>query len=182
MLLLSRIAGIFFIFGCGTLLHHLFKWSGRSRLVAPVAPVNESLWEHFKMFLWPGLLIAPLEYALVGREHPGFAAGTAAGLLLMPLATALGFYAYTAVLGRHVLALDIALFLVAVVAGQLTGHLVMTEMRPHTWMQFAGVAALTLMVVLHAVTTFRPPRFGLFRDPVRDCYGIPDEPGLDTGP
>ena len=46
-----QIAGFFFVSVVGTLLHFLFEWRGESRLVALIAPVNESIWEHMKLVL-----------------------------------------------------------------------------------------------------------------------------------
>jgi hypothetical protein len=33
----------------GTILHFLYDWSGKSRLVAVFSGVNESTWEHMKL-------------------------------------------------------------------------------------------------------------------------------------
>ena len=42
----------------GTLLHFLFDWSGGSWAAALIAPVNESVWEHLKLLVFPMVAFA----------------------------------------------------------------------------------------------------------------------------
>ena len=50
------ILGILIIFGLSTLNHFLFKWSNYSSFFAFIAPINESLFQHAKMFFYPIVL------------------------------------------------------------------------------------------------------------------------------
>ncbi len=124
------------------------------------------------MHFWPGAAFAAVEYAFVGRQVPGFVGGVGAALVTMPLVTATVFYAYTAVLGKHVLTADIVLFLVAAVIGQLAGYWVMVGMMPHGWLQIAGGVAIGLMAAAFAFFSYLPPRVFLFRDWVSKGFGI----------
>lgn len=54
----------------GVLLHFCFDWSGRRRLLAVFAPVNESVWEHLKMAYWPLLVLTGVQ-RLAGADEPG---------------------------------------------------------------------------------------------------------------
>ena len=45
-ILLWELAGIIFIVVLGSVLHFAFEWSGRWTPIAPIAAVNESVWEH----------------------------------------------------------------------------------------------------------------------------------------
>ncbi len=47
------IIGVFFIFGLSCLSHFLFKWSNYSLFISYLSPVNESLFQHAKMFFYP---------------------------------------------------------------------------------------------------------------------------------
>ena len=47
----------------GTLLHFLYDWTGGSALAAVFSAVNESAWEHMKLFFVPTFI-----YALVQRR------------------------------------------------------------------------------------------------------------------
>lgn len=47
------LVGVPVLFLAGTLLHFLYGLSGEFFLVGLLAPVNESVWEHLKLALWP---------------------------------------------------------------------------------------------------------------------------------
>lgn len=47
------LTGIPILFLTGSLLHFAYELSGKNILIALIAPVNESVWEHSKMVLWP---------------------------------------------------------------------------------------------------------------------------------
>ena len=114
-----ELTGIPIIFMAGSMLHFVFEWTNYWLPAAVIAPVNESVWEHFKMCFWPGLCFAVIEYCFLKQVATNFWTGKAFGLLLMPLVIGLGFYGYTALTGKHNLAADILLFLIAIAAGQL---------------------------------------------------------------
>ena len=50
------LVGVPVLFLAGTLLHFLYGLSGEFFLVGLLAPVNESVWEHLKLALWPTTL------------------------------------------------------------------------------------------------------------------------------
>ena len=54
-LLIWEIACIFWIAFAGALLHFAFELSDYWKPMAFIAAVNESVWEHQKMFFWPFL-------------------------------------------------------------------------------------------------------------------------------
>lgn len=45
------------IFVLSLIWHNLYDWMGSSKLIAWLAPVNESVWEHLKLTLWPMILV-----------------------------------------------------------------------------------------------------------------------------
>ena len=102
------IAGILCVSILGTLLHFPYRWSGRNPLIGLIAPVNESVWEHMKLLFFPMLLFGlwNLKGVTDACRISAFHAGLLMGTLLIPVL----FYAYTSVLGRNFLVLDIALF------------------------------------------------------------------------
>ena len=88
--------GLLVVLAAGNLLHFIYDWTGQSPIAAPLAAVNESTWEHMKLFITPWVLWSLVErIALQGHgsllparglgDHVGgctdFPAGGAAGLL-----------------------------------------------------------------------------------------------------
>jgi len=65
----------FFIFGTliiflfSSLNHFLYKWSNFSPFIAFIAPVNESLFQHAKMFFYPCVLYYLLVYIIFSSTH-----------------------------------------------------------------------------------------------------------------
>lgn len=165
------LAGIPVIIVGGVLLHFCFDRSGRRRVLAVFAPVNESVWEHLKMVYWPLLMLTGVQH-LAGAGEPGLSGGRAAGFLTAAaLMLALYFVSVAAqpAMGlRSRLATDAAIFVAAVTAGQLVGRVV----TPRCDGGALAVVFLLLPVAVFAVTTFAPPRRGIFRDQITGGYGI----------
>jgi len=167
-----ELGGIIFIIVLGSLLHFAFEWSGRAIPIAPIAAVNESVWEHLKLAFWPALVYAALEYSRFGKSANNFPFAKTLGIYLIPITIVVLFYAYTAILGHGLLEVDIAIFVVAVIVGQLVSYKLLTASPlPKRLNRFAPIA-LVVLGILFVVFTFYPPQVPLFRDSVTGAYGI----------
>lgn len=62
------IIGIFVIFGLSTINHFLFKWTNYSPFFAFLAPINESLFQHAKMFFYPIVLYYFMVYVFFAKS------------------------------------------------------------------------------------------------------------------
>ncbi len=78
-------------------LHEIFAQTGGWRPLALIAPVNESVWEHLKMFFWPGLLMACIQYFLMRPRIPHYWFGKLVALVLTPIVSANLFVLYMAI-------------------------------------------------------------------------------------
>jgi hypothetical protein len=164
--------GIVLIFLMGSALHFVFEWSGHWRPLAWVAPVNESTWEHFKLGFWPGLLFALVEYRVIKGSVNNFWVGKSLGLFSMPIVVAALFYGYTAVLGENYLVVDILIFLLSVVVGQLISYKVLTAAEMNAVVRRIAVVGLVIMMAAFSLFSYSPPRIFLFKDPETNQYGI----------
>jgi len=172
MYLRWEVGGIVFTVVLGALLHFAFEWCGRSIAVAPIAAVNESVWEHLKLGFWPALVYAVLEYGRFGKCAENFGVAKTVGIYVIPVAIVVLFYSYTSILGHGVLAADIGIFIAAVIVGQLGSYrLLISPPMSRRLNRFAPIA-LGVLVVLFIVFTFYPPQLALFRDPASGGYGI----------
>jgi hypothetical protein len=167
-----ELVGVGVIFLAGSLFHFLFDWSGGLAPVGVIAAVNESVWEHFKIAFWPALIYAIIEYPFLKRYTNNFFIAKAIGIYVMPVVIAAIFYAYTAIFGEEVLAVDILIFLVAVALGQLASYKILTLEQWPRWLCGLGVVMVVLLAVAYGVFTFYPPHLGVFRDAVSGGYGI----------
>lgn len=169
-LLIWEVMGFVFIVMLGIPLHSCFEWSGHSRFIGWLAPVNESTWEHFKLCFWPGVLLSLIECCVIGWKSNSFWKAKTFGLLSMPVTIIVLFYGYTALLGYHTLAADILVFVLSVAVGQSISYLTLKS-ATSTGRWWAAV--IVFMAFAFCWFTYDPPRMFLFKDPVTSKYGIP---------
>jgi len=169
--LVYELVGIIFIIILGSLLHFTFELSDNQPVVGIFSAVNESVWEHLKLAFWPALLFAIIEYRpLKSSDNFLFAKGI--GIYLMPTIIMVLFYSYTAILGESVFAMDILIFIIAVVIGQFASYKLLTSKEfPKTWGRISLIA-LIILAVLFVIFTFYPPHLLIFRDPITGGYGL----------
>jgi len=172
-LFLWEAAGFFFAAAAGTLLHFLYDWSGGSTLAAVISGVNESTWEHMKLFFVPVFLFTVVQVCVLGQSYSNIlavrAVSTLVGLALIPIL----FYTYTGILGYSVSWVNIGMFyLSALTAFTLDFRLLRSGKLSAPWLQLAGLAALWAVAFAFVWCTFQPPRLGLWRDPVTGSFGV----------
>jgi hypothetical protein len=144
-ILLWELAGIIFIVVLGSLLHFAFEWSGHWTPIAPIAAVNESVWEHLKLGFWPALAYAVLEYTRFGKSANNFFFAKTLGIYLIPVSIVALYYSYTAILGHGLLIVDIVIFVEAVIVGQLVSYVLLVASPVH----FLSTAIAALQRLRH---------------------------------
>lgn len=167
-----EIGGFLFIFITGSLFHFLYDWSNHSLVVGLIAPVNESVWEHLKLALWPSLLYSIYEYNRIGRFIPNFWEARTLSTYIMPLTIIIIYYFYTAIIGYNILLIDILTFAIAVALGQLSSYLLLTSRQVYKPLNQLGPILLTALVVIFAYYTINPPHLPIFQDPQTGSFGI----------
>lgn len=167
-----ELSGIVVIFLSGSVFHFLFAWLGEWPPAALISAVNESVWEHLKLAFWPGLIYGLIESPFLRAKTKNFWVAKTCGLFTMPVIIVSVFYGYTALTGSHILWLDIALFALAVIAGQMISFVLMLRQpfRPKT--RIVASVTLVLMIVVFSLFSYFPPRWPLFRDSSTGQYGI----------
>ena len=103
--------------GLGTAWHFLYGWLPVP-LVALIAPVDESIWEHLKLLFFPPLLVAAGMSAL-GRGGMRLWSGLLAALLTMPLLLCGAHYTLLGALGVGGPGVDIPLYYLTLAAGMV---------------------------------------------------------------
>lgn len=172
-------------------LHSLFGQSGYWRPVALIAAVNESIWEHLKMFFWPGLLMAGIQYLRMGKRIPHFWSGKLVALIVTPVLSAMTYIAYMAIerASGDFSPSDLVTIgssMVCVCIGQAACYRVLTaESVPPTITRFTSMGYL-LMILAFSSFTYFPPRLYLFEqhhhyEPIGQ-YGIDADPQLGRHP
>lgn len=156
----------------GGVLHFAFEWSGGWPPLAVFAAVNESVWEHLKIAVWPAAGWALAEAAVLQGGGTAFWGARGIGLLAIPVLIAGVFYAYTAVLGHHVLAIDLVLFVAAIAAGQLLSAVLLRPAERSRPLRLAGCALLAVQLAAFASLTYAPPDVVLFDAPGPNAWTL----------
>ena len=92
---------------------------------------------------------------------------------LIPIITGLVFYAYTAITGEEILIVDIFIFLVAIIVGQLTSYKIMISSKLPEYTKFISPIFIILLALILMLSTFYPPHLPIFLDGNTGTYGIP---------
>ena len=158
------IIGILFVIITGTLAHFFYDWSGNSRIVVFVTPINESVWEHAKLLFFPMLLYTLFMICRLREEYPCITSSLLFGLLAGTLLIPVLFYAYNFVTGRDVFFLDLATFAVSVILGctavyKLTLH---CGAKAFSWLLYVLAA---MGIVCFMVFSYNPPPLAIFTPP-----------------
>jgi hypothetical protein len=156
----------------GGALHFVFELSGEWHPLAVIAAVNESTWEHLKIGFWPALIYFIVECFYVRKSGNNFFLAKAIGILLIPVSITVLFYAYTAFM-EDMLAIDLTIFIVAVVIGQMVSYKLLKAGHLPAWTNGVGVALIILMTAAFGTLTYHAPEMLIFKDPVGGGYGIP---------
>jgi len=153
----------------GVPLHYLYDTTG---MVAAglIGPVNESTWEHFKLFFWPLIFVACVEYPLMRRRLPSYFLPK---FVSMPTAfAAMSFFYYVprALFGSSLL-ISIGSFTLGVVAAQFV-FCRMARRPPVKGSEALGIFLIVLLGVLFIAFTFMPPHLLPWLDIKGEFFGI----------
>ena len=168
------------VFAIASLLHFFYDITGKSVLGALFGAVNESVWEHLKIFSLAYLGWAIIELLWARPPLRQFVWGKALGVYALCVGIAAFFYLYTPLTGKPILPLDLLSglgfsFLAGFISYKVT---TMNENRGQNF--YTGLMMISLLLVMILCFTFYPPKSPIFRDNVTGLYGIIPE-HADTG-
>lgn len=169
----SEAIGCVMIYAAASALHFVYPLSGGATLAVIFGAVNESVWEHVKVFSTAYAGWALLQLLWLRVPFRRYVVAKCAGLYLLAGGIIGFYYLYTAFTGRAILIVDLIASAVIVCLSQLCSYRLTVSGRR---VQDAFVPALMLIMLYYLMFfsfTVFPPRIGLFRDPVTGGYGIP---------
>ena len=161
-------ASFFFASIVGTLMHFVYELTNENPIIALIAPVNESVFEHFKLTFFPLLAFAVFEYFYIGKIHSGFFCIKAKSILLGILSVIVLYYTYTGIIGQNYMIPDVLIFYISVLISTLY---FVKNYKPNENNNLIGILIFILVWIIFIVFTFKTPHINLFLDP-RGFYGI----------
>ncbi len=162
--------GFLFISVVGTVLHFLYDWTGGNTIVAAFSGVNESTWEHLKLFYWPFLIFAFYEWFRYGKDMCGFWFTKLKSLLISLLFIVVFFYTYKGIFGFNIDTLNILDFFIAAAISRIY-ELSANRRNCSKRLDKISLSIIIIIGILFIIFTFNPPHIALFMDP-KNFYGI----------
>ncbi len=170
-LLRLEIAGPFITFTLASLLHFVYDLSPNV-LTALFGSVNESVWEHIKIFsiayLFYGFITLLWARPILRR----FMVAKTMGVICQGVFIPLSYYAYTIFTKKPVFILDLLLGFAAACVGFWVSWKLYSGEREIEKYFLTSVMLLFLILMCLLCFTYFPPKAELFRDVVTGEYGV----------
>lgn len=179
-LALWELGTVLWICVAGAALHFAFELSEYWRPMALIAAVNESAWEHTKMYFWPGLFAALVQYTYTRDVANNYWLGKVVALALTPVLIWVTYYSYmgwvTSSGGKASLPTMLSIMVFGVSAGQLASWMILTRQPMPLALTRVPAGALAALTVMFATFSYFPPRTFLFENFY--CYQYTGEYGI----
>lgn len=175
-LLIFQIIAIIAIIIIGTILHFLYKFSNENWLIGSFSAINESVWEHLKLAVFPIIFVGIIEYFFIKGQANNFIEAKTIAIIFSIIFIPTVFYVYTSILHTDVLVLDIAIFILSII---LSEFIALEIMKMDSFSTFNTQIISTIIIVgivfIFILFTYKPPKLEIFKDPINDTYGIDKE-------
>lgn len=158
------IIGIIFVIITGTISHFIYEWSGNNFILGLFFPVNESIWEHMKLFFFPMLLYSLYMNQKLKYDYPCVTSSLLFGILLGTFLIPILFYTYSGILGRNITFLDISTFIVSVLLAFLAVYKFTLSCKMASYESLLK-SLILIVTICFFLFTYYPPDIGLFRVP-----------------
>jgi hypothetical protein len=159
----------------GFLLHYLYSWTGNSKIIGLVVPVNESVWEHLKLGYLSVVLLSFVEFFQIRSRVNNYFFARIVGILAFEVTIILIFYSHTLIIGENIFLIDIFSYMIGAIVCQHITYMILRLQPFHLAIQRIGLAAIIAMGVLFGVTTYYPPHIAIFQDNNDKTFGINKE-------
>jgi hypothetical protein len=168
-----QILAFFFIVLLGSMFHFVYEWSGKSKIVAYFAAVNESTWEHLKLVFFPALIFSIIEHPFVKKYVKNYFFGKVIGFYIMPITIIVLFYGYKILFKNDSLLWDIFIFILAVFLGEYFAYKFLTKKENlGKNYEILSIVLFIIIFISFSLLTYFPPKNILFKDPITGGYGI----------
>jgi hypothetical protein len=155
----------------GSFLHFTYQGSGRLTVVALFSAVNESPWEHLKLYFFPVVLFIGVEWFVVESKTALLFAKLVQIITGMVFIEAF-FYTYTGALGVENVWVDILSFVAAMALGYALSYRLVVRGVTGRFPAWLSGTLIALVMLFFIAATFAPPHLPLFRDHNTGSYGV----------
>lgn len=149
----------------GTLSHFVYSWSGNATCLAPFVPIDESVFEHLKMLMYP-VIVTTLIEAIIRKKHLASILGARSiGIASGCVGLTCFFFLYTGFSPqRSVVWIDIVSYYVFLGFIYLISELLERKWSGNKAFEWVGFVLLLALVALFSFYIYYKPDALLFND------------------
>lgn len=174
-----EIAGPVIVFTIASLLHFIYRLSPNV-LTSLFGAVNESIWEHIKIFTIACIFYAFVELLWAKPDFKRFVVAKTVGVIVQGAFIPLAYYTFSIFLKKPVLIVDLLIGFTASVLGFLVSYRLYSGNRKIEKYFLTSLMFLFLILMSLLCFTYFPPEAELFRDVITGEYGVVPE-NIDMG-
>lgn len=173
--------GILFVLIVGSLFHFIYDWSNHLFWVGLIAPISESVWEHFKLGFYALVLYSLISYPFIRIKVNNYLFAVGMSSIALNLLIGLGYMGYTHLLQDHFFLLDLLLYFLGVIFSFFIFYKIIVLPKLPSYFSWIGGIILFSTIVLFVLFTLNPPtQFELFKDPTKQSYNVLTHSFLST--
>jgi len=179
LLLRLETAGTVIVFTIASLLHFIYSLSPNV-LTSLFGAVNESVWEHIKIFTIAYLFYGFIELLWAKPLLKRFVAAKTAGVIAQGIFIPLTYYFYTFFTKKPVLIVDLLIGFSAAIVGFLVSYKLYCSEKEIEKYFLTSIMLLFLVLMSLLCFSYFPPQAEIFRDVITGEYGVVPE-NIDIG-
>ena len=162
---------ILFCLILGTLLHFTYEWSGENLFIGSFSAVNESVWEHLKLLVFPMAIVSVIGVFAIKKYSKNYWLSQVFGIITAMLFVVIFFYTYTGIIGKNIAILDIGSFVVGIFLGEFVTYKILKSKKEYK-AEVPSVLLLIVIILSFIIFTIYPPIIPLFEDPIYGTFGL----------
>ena len=166
-----EIAGPFIVFIIASFLHFIYDLSPNV-LTSLFGAVNESIWEHIKIFTIAYLFYGFIEMLWARPEFKRFVVAKTLGVIAQGVLIPIAYYSYTIFTNKPLLIVDLLIGFLSAVVGFLVSYRLYKSERKIEKYFLTSLMFLFLILMSLLCFTYFPPQAELFRDVITGEFGV----------
>lgn len=155
----------------GTFLHFTYELSNYNQIVGLFSAVNESVWEHLKLLVFPMTIVSVIGAFAIKKYSKNYWLSQVLGIITAMLFVVIFFYTYTGIIGKNIAILDIGSFVVGIILGEFVTYKILKSKKEYK-AEVPSVLLLIVIILSFIIFTIYPPIIPLFEDPIYGTFGL----------
>lgn len=162
------------LFGIGSLLHFAYDLFNKFFIIGLFVPVNESIFEHLKLALFPILAWWIVFYLLKKNkdvlDRNKWFTGCLVSMIISIIVIVSIYYFVRYGMAKESIVIDIITLYIALLIGQFTGYHTYKYISKSNF--FISIIVIVSIVIIFITLTLYPFKVPIFKDNLTNTYGI----------